>query len=138
MWLLTSGLRAVAKKRRVKSTTWVKSVTQNDNTVYREEKRVFQADTDTTPQESPVMFFRNRKQELKTLEITALALEIVSKREDCKRRQLELRQLELERQQAPPYGASSFPSASGSGSASESAPTSPDTPTPDHGPAYPP
>ncbi|OJJ88121.1 uncharacterized protein ASPGLDRAFT_79778 [Aspergillus glaucus CBS 516.65] len=65
--------------------------------------------------------------------ITALALEIVSKREDCKRRQLELRQLELERQQAPPYGASSFPSASGSGSApaSESAPTSPGTPTPD-------
>lgn len=76
MRLLTSGLRAVARKKRVKSTTWVKSVTQNDNTVYREEKQVFQADTDTSLQELPIIFSRNQKQEL---EAKALALEVVAK-----------------------------------------------------------
>lgn len=60
----------------MKSTTWVKSVTQNDNTVYREEKQVFQADTDTSLQELPIIFSRNQKQEL---EAKALALEVVAK-----------------------------------------------------------
>lgn len=82
------------------------------------------------------MFFRNRKQELKTLEITALALEIVAKREDCKRCQLELRQLELERQQPSPYSdvvpaTRAFSSASASAPTSGTAPPSTSPPTPD-------
>lgn len=93
------------------------------------EKRneLFQANTDTTPREIPVISFRNRKQELKTLEITALALEIVAKREDCKRHQPELRQLELQRQQLQLYS-DAVPVTRASALASTSTPT-PDTPS---------